>query len=165
MLGRTGLALPGGIVLDWGMKKPSRRPPPGRTEQAPRYWTGAHTTHKLRYHVVLVPKYRKRVLNGEVAARLEALIRQACQVNRWEAEELAIQPDHAHLLIQAPPRFSVSRIMRTLKGGTSRVLRAEFPHLEEHLWGKNFWAEGFFAATVGVVEGSVVTAHIKNQQA
>ncbi len=131
--------------------------------QAPRYWTGAHTTHKLRYPLVLVPKYRKRVLRGDVAARLEMLLRQACDINGWEAEELAIQPDHAHLLLQAQPRFSVAQIMRTLKGGTSRVLRAEFPGLEEHLWGDSFWADGYFGATVGVVEGSVVTAYIQNQ--
>ncbi len=54
--------------------------------------------------------------------------------------------------------------MRTLKGGTSRVLRAEFPGLEEHLWGESFWADGYFGATVGVVEGSVVTAYIQNQR-
>jgi len=136
------------------MKKPSRRPrdrdvadrniadrniadrniADKQPAQAPRYWTGAHTTHKLRYHLVLVPKYRKRVLCGDVAARLETLLRQACDINGWEAEELAIQPDHAHLLLQAQPRFSVAQIMRTLKGGTSRVLRAEFPGLEEHLY-------------------------------
>lgn len=78
---------------------------------------------------------------------------------------MAIPPDHAHLLTQAQPRYSVSQVMKTLKGGTSRVLRREFPDLTECLWGDNFWAEGFFAATVGVVEGSIVTAHIKNQQA
>ncbi len=152
------------------MKKPSHRPGDKPDDdkpnaQARRYWTGAHTTHKLRYHLVLVPKYRKRVLRGDVAARLETLLRQACDINGWEAEELAIQPDHAHLLLQAQPRFSVAQIMRTLKGGTSRVLRAEFPGLEEHLWGDSFWADGYFAATVGVVEGSVVTAYIQNQRA
>lgn len=95
---------------------------------------------------------------------METLLRQACDINGWEAEELAIQPDHAHLLLQAQPRFSVAQIMRTLKGGTSRVLRAEFPGLEEHLWGDSFWADGYFAASVGVVEGSVVTAYIQNQR-
>ncbi len=129
-----------------------------------RYWTGAHTTHRLRYHLVFVPKYRKRVLKGPVAARLEALLRQACEVNEWNLEELAIQPDHIHLLLQAQPRFSPAHIVKTLKGGTSRVLRAEFPDLEEHLWGRSFWAEGYFGATVGVVEGSVVTEYIRNQQ-
>ena len=129
-----------------------------------RYWTGAHTTHKLRYHLVFVPKYRKRVLRGEVAARLGALLRQACEVNKWQAEELAIQPDHVHLLVQVQPKYSVSGIVNTLKGGTSRVLRLEFPDLEEHLWGDSFWADGYFAASVGVVEGSVVTEYVRAQR-
>ena len=108
-----------------------------------RYWTGAHTTHKLRYHLVFVPKYRKRVLQGEVATRLETLLRQACVVNRWNLEEIAIQPDHVHLLVQVQPKYSVSSVVNVLKGGTSRVLRLDFPDLEEHLWGDSFWADGY----------------------
>jgi len=70
-----------------------------------------------------------------------------------------------HLLVQVQPKYSVSTIMKRLKGGTSRVLRAEFPELAEFLWGNSLWAVGFFAATVGVVEGSVVSEYIRAQQA
>ncbi len=136
-------------------------PKPQKTE---RYWTGAHTKHRLRYHLVWVPKYRKRVLRGPVAVRLEALLRQACEIHGWNLEELAIQPEHLHLLVQVQPRFSVAQVVKTLKGGTSRVLRAEFVELEEFLWGESFWADGYFAATVGVVEGSVVTQYIREQR-
>ena len=134
-----------------------------------RYWTGAHTTHNLRYHLVFVPKskntkYRKRVLQGQVAIRLETLVRQACAVNRWNLEEIAIQPDHVHLLVQVQPKYSVSSVVNVLKGGTSRVLRLDFPDLEEHLWGDSFWADGYFAASVGVVEGNVVTEYIRAQR-
>jgi len=59
---------------------------------------------------------------------------QWCEVNGWGLEELAVQPDHVHLLVQVQPRYSVAQMMKTLKGGTSRVLRAEFPDLEEHLY-------------------------------
>lgn len=86
------------------MKKPSHRPGDKPDEQARRYWIGAHTAYKLRYHVVLVPKYRKRVLRSQVALRLQALLRQACEVNGWGLEELAVQPDHIHLLVQVQPR-------------------------------------------------------------
>lgn len=129
-----------------------------------RYWTGAHTTHKLRYHLVFVPKYRKRVLQGQVAIRLEVLLRQACEVNRWNLEEVAIQPDHVHLLVQVQPKYSVSSVVNVLKGGTSRVLRLDFPELEEHLWGDSFWADGYFAASVGVMAGNVVTEYIRAQR-
>ncbi len=135
------------------------------SEKFGRYWTGAHTKHRLRYHLVWIPKYRKRVLTGQVAVRLEALLRQACEVNGWEAQELAIQPDHVHLLVQVQARDSVPGVMKVLKGGTSRVLRAEFPDLAEFLWGKSFWAEGYFAETVGVVEGEAVRRYIHEQRA
>ena len=130
----------------------------------PAYWTGAHTKHRLRLHLVWVPKYRRSVLHGAVAARLATLLRQACEVNRWQLHEAAIQPDHVHLLLQIRPPDSVASVVKRLKGGTSRVLRAEFPDLEEFLWGASFWADGYFAETVGVVEEVVVRQYISSQQ-
>ncbi len=135
----------------------------GASAKHERYWTGAHTTHRLRYHLVFVPKYRKRVLTGPVAARLRELLAQACEVNGWEALELAVQPDHVHLLVQVQPRYSVPQVAKALKGGTSRVLRSEFPDLSEFLWGSSFWAVGYFAVTVGVVEGEAVARYIREQ--
>ena len=79
-------------------------------------------------------------------------------------KEIAIQPDHVHLLVQVQPKYSVSSVVNLLKGGTSRVLRLDFPDLEEHLWGDSFWADGYFAASVGVVEGNVVTEYIRAQR-
>jgi len=103
----------------------------------------------LRYHLVWIPKYHKRILKGPVAVRLEALLRQACELNGWEAQELAIQPDHVHLLVQVQARYSVSAVMKLLKGGTSRVVRAEFTELDEFLWGDQFWADGFGRTGLG----------------
>ncbi len=99
-----------------------------------------------------------------MAVRLEQLLRQACEVNRWSLEELAIQPDHVHLLVQVQPKYSVSAVLKKLKGGSSRVLRSEFPDLSEFLCGSSFWAVGYFAASVGVVEGSVISEYIRAQQ-
>lgn len=63
------------------------------------YWTSAHTTHRLKYHLVWIPKYRKRVLRGPLAKHLKALLYQAAEVNDWLIEELAVEPDHVHVLI------------------------------------------------------------------
>jgi len=123
-----------------------------------------HTKHRLRVHLVWVPKYRRRVLQGPVAVRLEELLRQAAAVNRWQIHELAIQPDHVHLLLQIRPPESVSSVVNLLKGGTSRIVRAEFPELEGFLWGESFWADGYFAESVGQVEEAVVSTYIRNQQ-
>ena len=144
--------------------KPSRQGRQSGTQKDPFYWTNAHTKHRLRVHLVWVPKYRKRVLQGPVAVRLEELLRQATEVNRWQIHELAIQPDHVHLLLQIRPPESVSSVVNLLKGRTSRIVRAEFPQLEEFLWGESFWADGYFAESVGQVEEAVVSAYIRNQQ-
>ena len=136
----------------------------GASQQDPGYWTNAHTKHRLKVHLVWVPKYRRPVLVGAVAARLEALLRQATELKRWQIHELAIQKDHVHLLLQIRPAESVSYVANLLKGGTSRVLRAEFPELEEFLWADSLWADGYFAESVGQVEEAVVSAYIRDQQ-
>ena len=133
------------------------------TSEAGGYWAGSHTLHRLRFHLVWTPKYRHRVLEGAVAARLTELLRQACQVKEWQLHELSIQPDHVHLLVQVLPTNSVSYVLNILKGGTSRVLRKEFPELEEFLWHDSFWGDGYFAETVGQKEEAVLRAYIRNQ--
>jgi len=129
------------------------------------YWSGAHTTHRLRLHLVWVPKYRRRVLDEPVAARLSELLRRACEVRAWGLVELNVQPDHVHLLLQVTPCDSVAGVMQSLKGGTARALRLEFPHLEEFLWGESFWADGYFAETVGQQQEAVVREYIRHQRA
>ncbi len=63
-----------------------------------KYWKGAHTKHRHMFHIVWTPKYRKRILKGTVAVRIEALLRQCAEVNRWEIHELNVQPDHVQFL-------------------------------------------------------------------
>ena len=128
-----------------------------------KYWTGAHTKHRLCYHLVWIPKYRKRVLSGKIAIHLKRLLYEACKVNRWYISEVSIQEDHVHVVIQLLPRVSVAEAVQTLKGGTSRIIRAEFPELEEFLWGDSFWADGYFAETVGQVNEEVIRKYIRDQ--
>ena len=129
-----------------------------------RYWTGAHTKHRLRFHLVWIPKYRKRVLRGKIAARIKQLLYEACKVNNWLLSEINVQEDHVHILVQIWPRESVADVVKRLKGGTSRVIRAEFPELEEFLWGDSFWADGYFAETVGKVEEEIMQKYIREQR-
>ena len=128
-----------------------------------KYWSGAHTRHKLQCHIVWIPKYRRRVLRGKIVVRLKRLLYQACQMNKWWIGALAVEPDHIHVLIQYHPRQSLSEVVQILKGGTSRVIRQEYPELEEFLWGDSFWADGYFAESVGNVNESVIRRYIKSQ--
>lgn len=129
-----------------------------------KYWTGAHTKHRLRYHIVWIPKYRKRILRGKLVQRLQSLLYEASEVNRWWIEELSIEPDHIHMLIQFPPDVSLSKVVQRLKGGTSRMIRLEFPELKEFLWGDSFWADGYFAETVGIQDDEMIKKYIRDQR-
>ena len=127
------------------------------------YWTGAHTKHRLMYHLVWIPKYRKRVLQGNIAKRIEELLYQCAEVNGWRIDELRIQPDHIHMLVQLKPNISLSKAVQLFKGGSSRIIRTEHPELEEFLWGDSFWADGYFAETAGQVNIEKIKTYIQNQ--
>ena len=127
------------------------------------YLSGSHTTHRLRYHLVFVPKYRHLVLEGELKTRLMELFEQCCSVQDWDLLELNVQPDHVHMLIQLPPKISVSSAVKLLKGGSSRVLAIEFPSLEEYIWKSGFWSDGFFAESVGMKEEEMIRRYIRDQ--
>ena len=129
-----------------------------------KYWTGAHTKHRLLFHLVFLPKYRKRVLRGKVAIRIKNLFYEACKVNGWWIEEIKILDDHLHLLIQIKARESIAKVVNQLKGGSSKTLRKEFPELEEFLWGDSFWSDGYFAETVGKMNFTQVKSYIKENK-
>jgi putative transposase len=128
-----------------------------------KYWQGSQTKHRLMYHLVWIPKYRKRVLQGRVAERLKELLHECADLHRWKIEELNIQSDHIHMLVRMHPTVSVSRMVQLFKGMTSKVVREEFPELKEFLWGKSFWSDGYFAETVGQVNEDRIREYIQNQ--
>ena len=134
------------------------------TSKQSKYWVGAHTKHRLQYHLVWVPKYRKRIITGKIATRIETLFRQCAGMNKWYIAELEIMPDHIHMLLQIKPDLSLSKVVQYFKGGSSRVIRQEYPELEEFLWGDSFWADGYFAETVGIANEELIKRYIRNQK-
>ena len=135
----------------------------GDMKQSERYNHGAHTRYHLQYHLVWVPKYRKRVLRGPVASTLKLLFYQCAEMNDWWIVRLAIQPDHVHMLLELPPTITVAKAVQIMKGGSSRAVRQTNPELEEWLWGDSFWADGYFAESVGKVDETIIKAYIENQ--
>ena len=123
----------------------------------------SNVTYDIQYHFGWIPKYRKRVLVEPIKARLGQLFEQCAEVNQFYILELAIQPDHVHLLLSAKPRYSPADIMQLVKGGSSKTIREERPELEEFLWGDSFWADGYFVSTHNVVSESTVRNYIKAQ--
>jgi putative transposase len=94
-----------------------------------RFKSNNNVVYSCKYHVIWCPKYRKPLLVDKVAKRLKELIRQ--QAVRFESEviELEVMPDHVHLLIEVDPQFGIRRLIKNIKGYTSKILRGEFKHL------------------------------------
>lgn len=128
-----------------------------------RYRSGPHTKHRLLFHLVFRPKYRKRVLKFGIRKRLFELIKQCSEVNDWIVHEIEVMPDHVHLLLQINPDDSISYVMQIIKGGTAKVIRDEFPELNEFLWGSSFWSDGYFAESVGRNSEKAVRLYIISQ--
>lgn len=146
-----------------GRISPALMPGPSARVSSPSRLNGAHTRHRLLFHLVWIPKYRKKVLLGEVATRLRGLIEGTARENGWPLIELNIQSDHVHALLQLDPATSVSRAMQSLKGSSSIRLRREFPEIRRAIWGKSLWADGFYATTVGATQEEVVRRYIREQ--
>jgi REP-associated tyrosine transposase len=115
------------------------------------------------YHIVWIPKYRKRILQGPIAERIRELICECVEVNGWGLIELNVQKDHVHLVLRLKPNVSVSKAVQLIKGKSSRIIRREFPQLEEFYWGDSFWGDGFFAETVGQVLLERIREYVQNQ--
>ena len=125
---------------------------------------GAHTVHNLHYHVVWVPKYRRRLLEGRAGLRAEQVIRHVAGEYGFTVDTLKVSPDHIHLLVRLQPRQGIADAVRTLKSITARTLFQEFPELKRHLWKGSLWADGYCANTVGGLNLDAVRRYIQQEQ-
>ena len=129
------------------------------------YRNGPHTVYDIQYHLVWVTKYRYQILVGEVGVRVRDLLRQICMTNDITINKGHVGSDHVHLLVSSPPQISVSKLLQSLKGKSSRMLQQEYPTLRKRYWGRHLWARGYFCATVGAVTDKMVKAYIEQQEA
>jgi putative transposase len=110
---------------------------------------GSHTVFQIEYHFVWVTKYRYKILTGEIAERVRTMVRQVCETFEIRIVSGVVSKDHVHILVSVRPSMAPSEIMRRIKGNTASRLFEEFPHLKKRYWGRHFWAQGYFCATVG----------------
>ncbi|MDD7086573.1 MAG: IS200/IS605 family transposase [Lachnospiraceae bacterium] len=109
----------------------------------------SHTTWNCKYHVVFAPKYRRKVFYGEKRAEIGAILRQLCKwkgVNILEAE---VRPDHVHMLVKIPPKYSVSQFMGYLKGKSSLMIYEKWGNMKYKYRNREFWCHGYYVDTVG----------------
>ena len=124
----------------------------------------SHVVYKCDYHIVWVPKYRYRIMTGQVKDMIEEDIRMLCEWKKCELQEMSVQSNHIHLVLSIPPKVSVSQIMGVLKGKLAIKLFKSYPKMKEKLyWGNHFWARGYFVSTVGIDE-DVIKRYVKHQE-
>ena len=126
---------------------------------------GRHVVYHLHAHIVLTPKYRKKVMTERVAAELAAAFVEVC--SRFEAtlDAFETDQDHAHLLVTYPPKVALSRLVGSLKTISSyRVRQHAWPEVRRALWGEHFWSPSYAVISCGGAPLDAVRAYIENQQ-
>ena len=126
------------------------------------YKSNRSVYYSCKYHVVWCPKYRRKVLMEGIAERLKQIIAEVCQEHQAEIAQLEVMPDHVQLLVECNPQFGIHRLVRLLKGRSSRLLRQEFPVLKRKL--PTLWTNRYFVSTIGGVSLSVMKHYIENQK-
>ena len=127
------------------------------------YRKTSHSVYDIKYHVVWITKYRKRVLGKDIGVRLREFIRQICDSMEIQIIRGHVSRDHVHLMLSVPPYISVSEMMKRIKGRTSRKLLDEYKGLKKVFWGQHLWARGYFVATTGNVTDEVIIMYIEEQ--
>lgn len=126
------------------------------------YKSNNNIVYSCKYHIVWCPKYRRKVLIGDVETRLKELLIESCSNMNVDIIEMELMPDHVHLLIEVNPQFGVHKAIKNMKGRTSKILRDEFPHLKTKL--PTLWTNSYFVSTVGGAPLSVIKEYIENQK-
>lgn len=122
-----------------------------------------HSVWECKYHIVFIPKYRKKAFFGVLRTKVGPILRRLAMQKGCEVLEGHVMPDHIHMLISIPPKYSVSYIVGYIKGKSAIAIARQFRGRERNFTGEKFWARGYFASTVGRDE-EVIRNYIKNQE-
>lgn len=121
-----------------------------------------NVVYRCAYHVVWCPKYRRPVIEGAVDERLKQIIREVCAERECNLIELETMPDHVHLLVECDPQYGIHRLVKQIKGRSSRVLRQEFDSLRSRL--PTLWTNSYFVSTVGGAPLAAIKEYVANQR-
>ena len=108
-----------------------------------------HTEWECKYHVVFIPKYRRKAIYGQIRAELRDVFRRLARQKESEIEEGHLAPDHVHMMISIPPKYSVSQVVGFIKGKSAIHIARTYGERRRNFRGQHFWARGYFVSTVG----------------
>ena len=127
------------------------------------YMSLNHTVWECKYHVVFIPKCRRKTLYGELRNYLGDVFHRLAQQRESRILEGHLMPDHVHMLVQIPPKYAVSQVVGYIKGKSAIHLARVYAERKRNFVGQHFWARGYFVSTVGRDE-AVIREYIKSQE-
>ena len=122
----------------------------------------SHSSNRCEYHIVFAPKYRRKIIYGEIKADIGEILRKLCQEKKVEIIEAEACPDHIHMLVSIPPYFSIAQFMGFLKSKSALMIFDRHANLKYKYGNRNFWCRGYFVDTVGKNE-RMIAEYIRNQ--
>jgi len=128
------------------------------------YESLSHTKWECKYHIVFIPKCRRKVLYGELRKHLGQVLKALAEQKGCRIEEGHLLPDHVHMMISIPPKYSVSQVIGYIKGKSAIHVARVFIGKRQNFVGQHFWARGFFVSTVGRDEATI-WEYIRKQEA
>ena len=123
----------------------------------------SHTRWKCQYHVVFIPKYRRKTLYGKVRSDVREIIRTLCRYKKVEIIEGAVCEDHVHLCLSIPPKLAISEFMGYLKGKSALMIFDRHPEMGNK-FERDFWACGYYVSTIGNVDEATIRKYIREQE-
>ena len=127
-----------------------------------KFKSNSNIVYSCKYHVVWCPKYRRKVLVKGVDVRLKEILLEVAAEFQAEIIEMEVMSDHVHVLVEVDPQFGIVKLVRYMKGRSSRFLRQEFPWLKSRL--PTLWTNSYFVSTVGGAPLSTIKQYIENQK-
>ena len=124
--------------------------------------TLSHSTYRCEYHIVFAPKYRRRIMYGQLKADIGRILRQLCEAKKVEIIEAEACKDHIHLLVSIPPYMSIAQFVGYLKGKSTLMIFDRHANLKYKYGSRNFWCRGYYVDTVGKNE-TKIREYIRNQ--
>lgn len=126
--------------------------------------TTRHSHYNLNYHLVFTPKYRRHVFVGEARERLMQIFRETCSMRDWIVLGMEVMPDHVHLFLSVPPKWSPSDVAKILKGVSARRILQEFPGLRRGKGGGHLWTPSFYVGSAGNISAQAIQRYIESQR-
>lgn len=130
-----------------------------------KYETNKHSVFLLQYHLILVTKYRKQVLDDIITSRILEIFNKIASGSRYQLKiiEANSDNDHLHIIFSAQPKSEISKFLNAFKSSSSRLIQKEFPEIKTKLWNNQFWSKSFFLATTGGVTLETLKQYVENQ--